>query len=84
MRGSSLYTARPRVARVGRADALWLSSAYAVEEELAAGSLVELLRATQHVEVTLYTLRRRDPTPLAKAIAAALRERVEVLSKLCR
>lgn len=65
-------------------DAIWLSSAYAIQEELAAGSLVELLRAPQHVEVTLYTLRRRNRTPLADAIAATLRERVEALSRLCR
>lgn len=57
-------------------DAIWLSSAYAIEAELRDGSLVELLRARQHVEVNLYSLARRSQSPLAKPIADALRHHV--------
>lgn len=55
-------------------DAIWLSSAYAIQNEIAAGALVELSRAPQHVEVTLYSSKRRAKTPLAIAITAAFRQ----------
>jgi DNA-binding transcriptional LysR family regulator len=57
-------------------DAIWLSSPYAIQEEIAAGTLVELLRAPQKVEVGLYALKRRSRSPLAEAIIASLRQHV--------
>lgn len=55
-------------------NAIWLSSIYALQTEIAAGNLVELSRAAQHVEVTLYTLKRRTKTPLATAMVEAFRQ----------
>ena len=57
-------------------DAMWLSSAYAMQDKIADGSLVELFRASQHIEVTLYSLKRRSKSPLAEGIGAALRQQV--------
>lgn len=57
-------------------DAIWFSSAFAVRQELANGVLVELLRAEQKIEMTLYALKRRSRTPLAETVTAALREAV--------
>lgn len=65
-------------------DALWMSSAYAVHEEITEGILVELLRAAQHVEVTLYFLRRRTLSPLAEAIIGSFRARARALAQLCQ
>jgi DNA-binding transcriptional LysR family regulator len=62
-------------------NALWLSSSYAVRRELKDGSLVELLRARQHVDVGLYTLKRRSQSPLAESIAALLRDYVRTLEE---
>ncbi|MBV2186170.1 MAG: LysR family transcriptional regulator, partial [Rhizobium sp.] len=63
-------------------DAIWLSSICAVQDEIAAGSLVELMRAPQQVGVNIYSLKRRTRTPLASAIIAALGERVQDLLSL--
>ena len=57
-------------------DAIWLSSAFAMQDRIAEGTLVELFRATQHIEVTLYSLKRRSRSPLADAIGNALRRQV--------
>lgn len=61
-------------------DVMWLSSAYAIEAEMRDGSLVELLRASQHIEVKMYSLARRFQSPLAKSTAAALRHHVKLMS----
>jgi DNA-binding transcriptional LysR family regulator len=66
-----------------RTNALWMSSVYAIHDEIAAGGLVELLRASQHIEITLYCLRRRTLSPLAEILVAAFRERAEALLELC-
>lgn len=55
-------------------NAIWLSSAHALQKEIANGSFVEFLRAPQHVEVTLYSHRRRTESPLAKAMIQSLRD----------
>ena len=58
-------------------DAIWFSSAYAVARELAEGSLCELPQPTrQSVRVVMYTLARRAPSPLARALKKALREHI--------
>jgi DNA-binding transcriptional LysR family regulator len=62
-------------------NAIWLSSVYAIEAELQAGSLVELLRARQHIEVNMYSLARRSRSPIATSVAAALRHHVKLLSE---
>lgn len=61
-------------------DAMWLSSAYAIEAELRAGALVELLRVRQPIEVKMYRLARRFQSPLAKAMAATLRRHVKLIA----
>ena len=61
-------------------DGIWLSSTYAIEPELRDGSLVELLRARQHIEVNLYSLARRSRSPLATSVATALRHHITLLS----
>jgi DNA-binding transcriptional LysR family regulator len=59
-------------------DAIWLAAAYAIPEQIAAGSLVELLRAPLDVDIVAYSLRRRTRSPLAlstiKAFEAQVRE----------
>lgn len=57
-------------------DAVWLSSAFAMQDRIVDGSLVELFRASQHIEVTLYSLKRRSRSPLADSIGNALRRQV--------
>jgi DNA-binding transcriptional LysR family regulator len=57
-------------------DAIWLSSAYAIDEELRGGALREFFRAEQHLEIVMYSLKRRSRSPLAAAVATALREHV--------
>jgi DNA-binding transcriptional LysR family regulator len=54
-------------------DAIWLSSAYAIEDEIRAGMLVELFRAADTVEVAEYALTRRSRSALADALVAALK-----------
>lgn len=71
------FAALARVTAV--TDAMWLSSAYAIEAEMRDGSLVELLRARQHIEVKMYTLARRVPSPLANSMAAVLRHHVKLM-----
>lgn len=53
-------------------DVLWLSSPAAVQAEIAMGTLIELARARQPLELTLYSLRRRTKSPLAKKMIDAL------------
>jgi DNA-binding transcriptional LysR family regulator len=60
-------------------NALWLSSALAIDEELRTGSLCEFLRAKQHIEITMYSLNRRSLSPAAMAVAAALRRQVQLI-----
>lgn len=62
-------------------DALWLSSAYAIPEEIGNGTLVELFRARQRINVGLYSLKRRSRSPLATAMTAAMRRCVEKLTQ---
>ena len=68
------------LARVTAAtDAIWLASASAIEGEIQDGSLVELLRARQRFDVKIYTLARRTQSPLAKALASALRRNAKLI-----
>lgn len=60
-------------------NAIWLSSAYAVQQELQAGRLVELLRAKPPIQIILYALKRRARSPLAEIIAEQLRLQVKRL-----
>lgn len=60
-------------------DALWLSSAFAIDEELRNGLLRELFRATGHIEITMCSLRRRSLSPAAAAVAAMLRRQVKLI-----
>lgn len=53
-------------------DVLWLSSPSAIKEEISSGTLVELTRARQQVELTLYSLQRRAISPLADKMIVAL------------
>jgi DNA-binding transcriptional LysR family regulator len=57
-------------------DALWLSSALAIDAELRDGSLRELFRAEQHIRIEMYSLKRRSRSPVAAAVAAALKGHV--------
>lgn len=61
-------------------DAIWLSSSHAMQDKIADGTLVELFRASQYIEVTLYSLKRRSRSPLAESIGTALRQRVLALA----
>jgi DNA-binding transcriptional LysR family regulator len=61
-------------------DAMWLTSAHAINEELSDGSLVELLRVAEQIEVVLYMLRRRTRSPLAQSIIEAFRHHIALLS----
>lgn len=62
-------------------DAIWLASAYAIPEKIAAGSLVELLRAPTGVDVVAYSLRRRTRSPLALATIRAFEAQVRELTR---
>lgn len=62
-------------------DAIWLSSAHAIPDEIRDGSLVELFRARQQIDVGLYSLKRRSRSPLAVAMTTALRRCVEKLTR---
>ncbi|MBB5685354.1 LysR family transcriptional regulator [Sphingobium boeckii] len=65
-------------------DAIWFSSRYAVTDELWAGSLRELPRASDTVQreirMVVYSLARRSQSPLARALKQALRQRVTALT----
>lgn len=60
-------------------DAIWLSSTYAIRDEMASGALVELWRARQHTEVALYQLKRRSQSPLADAMIREIRQHINLL-----
>jgi DNA-binding transcriptional LysR family regulator len=61
-------------------DAMWLTSAYAVQEHLRDGSLIEFLRFEPQIEVVQYALKRRSQSPLAKLIISAFRQHIEILN----
>jgi DNA-binding transcriptional LysR family regulator len=60
-------------------DAMWITSAYAIHEQLANGSLVELLRAPEKIDIVLYTLKRRTRSPLAQATIESFQYRIALL-----
>ncbi len=60
-------------------DVIWLVSSYAVQDKIEEGKLVEFMRADQHVEVTLYSLKRRSQSPLALSLISALRAHMREL-----
>ena len=60
-------------------DALWLSSAYAIQAEIAEGTLVEYFRAPRMIDVSIYSLARRSRTPVAGRLYASLHRRVNEL-----
>lgn len=62
-------------------DVIWLSSAYAILDEIRNGTLVELFRARQRINLGLYSLKRRSRSPLAVTMTAALRRCVESLTQ---
>lgn len=62
-------------------DSIWLASAYAIPEQIAAGTLVELLRAPLGVDVVAYSLRRRTRSPLALSTIKGFEAQVR---ELCR
>ncbi len=61
-------------------DAIWMSSAYAIETKLQDGSLKELWRSPQKIEIKIYTHARRSQSPSAMLIASMIRWQVELLS----
>jgi DNA-binding transcriptional LysR family regulator len=60
-------------------DAIWLSSVYAIQEELRTGKLIEFRRAKPPIQMVLYALKRRVQSPLAEEISEALRHQVKSL-----
>lgn len=62
-------------------DSIWLASAFAIPEQIAAGSLVELLRAPLNVDVVAYSLRRRTRSPLALSTIKAFEAQVRELTR---
>lgn len=62
-------------------DALWLSTAFAVQKEIREGGLVELFRAKERIDVAIYSLARRSQTPLARIASASLHGQVRDLVK---
>ncbi|WCT73493.1 LysR family transcriptional regulator [Sphingomonas naphthae] len=63
-------------------DAIWFSSSYAALPELADGSLCQLPhREPRHVGVSLYSLERRSPSPLARSLKQLLRARIRALTR---
>jgi DNA-binding transcriptional LysR family regulator len=62
-------------------DALWLSTAFAVQTEIRDGRLVEFVRAKERIDVVTYSLARRSLTPLARVACASLHRQVRVLVK---
>jgi DNA-binding transcriptional LysR family regulator len=73
---------------VRETDALWLTSSYAVAEELAEGAFAELPLPMEWdprtFEVCMYSLVRRTKSPAAVQIAEAFRRRVKELSGAVR
>jgi len=61
-------------------DAIWLTSAYAVQPQLRDGTLVEFLRFEQQIEVVCYSLKRRTQSPLAHVLLAGLQQHLGLLS----
>jgi DNA-binding transcriptional LysR family regulator len=57
-------------------DALWLSSAFSIDEELRNGSLREFFRAKQHIELAMYSLKRRSRSAAVLAVAETMRAQV--------
>jgi DNA-binding transcriptional LysR family regulator len=62
-------------------NAVWLSSAYAIDEELRGGSLREFFRAEQQLNIVMYSLKRRSRSAIADAVAGAFREQVRSLTQ---
>ena len=62
-----------------RTDSIWLASAFAIPDQIAAGSLVELLRAPLDVDVVAYSLRRRTRSPLALSTIKAFETQMRQL-----
>lgn len=61
-------------------DAIWFSSAYAVADALADGSLCELPRQhPQQVRMAMYTLARRSLSPLCQIVKKRLRHHIRQL-----
>lgn len=60
-------------------DAIWLSSAYAIQSEIAEGALIEFMRAERQIDVSVYSLARRSRTPLATLVTASLQRHVKEL-----
>lgn len=63
----------------GQTDALWLSSAYAVRNEIRDGILHEYHRSETNIRVNLYSLARRSLSPLAKSIVQTIRTHITAL-----
>lgn len=61
-------------------DVLWLSSPSAIQQEMDTGSLVELTRARERIELTLYSLSKRASSPLAAKMIDALEKWARVLA----
>ncbi|MEO6092213.1 MAG: LysR family transcriptional regulator [Novosphingobium sp.] len=61
-------------------DAMWITTAYAIQEELRDGSLVEFLRATEKIDIVLYSLKRRTRSPLARVVIESFRHHIAMLS----
>lgn len=62
-------------------DSIWLASAFAVPEQIAAGALVELIRAPLDVDIVAYSLRRRTRSPLARSTIKAFETQVRELTR---
>lgn len=62
-------------------DAIWLASSFAIPDQIAYGSLVELVRAPLDVDVVAYSLRRRSRSPLALATIRAFEAQVRELTQ---
>jgi DNA-binding transcriptional LysR family regulator len=60
-------------------DAMWITSAYAIQGHLRCGSLIEILRGSERIEVVLYTLKRRTRSPLARATIEAFQRHASLL-----
>lgn len=60
-------------------DAIWLSSAYAIQAEIMEGRLVEFFRSDRNIDVSIYSLARRFRTPLAGLLYASLHRLVRDL-----
>jgi DNA-binding transcriptional LysR family regulator len=61
-------------------DAMWITSAYAIQKELRSGSLVEFIRAAEMIDIVLYTLKRRTRSPLARSLIKSFQHHIAMLS----